>query len=190
MHARAYYPLEVSYFKSALDGALVDLLWKTHWATALAQSPLVAGRAFAAGQIADVAEKLAAAEGHAAGGAARARYAAALGGKGGGGKGGGGDGGGGEAVAGGGGGGAGAGAGGPLDKICRDATRLSAEQIKGLASQAVKQLLFNMPPARLLGAGGQAGRAAGAAAAAAAGAGGGGGGAAAAAGGGGAAMES
>jgi hypothetical protein len=180
VHARQYYPLEVSYFKSALDGTLVDLLWRTHWAHCLSASPLVAGRAFAAGQVADVAEKLAAAEGQLAHGLARARYAAALGGGGGGvgvggmvmmgggggkgakGAGGGKEGGSGDGGKEGGGGGgasgsggaaaaaAGGGGGGPLHKICRDATRLSAEQVKGLASQVVKQLLFNAPPAALL----------------------------------------
>jgi COP9 signalosome complex subunit 5 len=182
VHARQYYPLEVTYFKSSLDGHLVDLLWRTHWAHALSASPLLAGRAFAAGQIADVAEKLAAAEGSLAQGMARARYATALGagggggglgvmggGKGKGGEGGGSkEGGGGGGKEGGGGGGAsgsggagtskdGGGAappplstGGPLHKICRDATRLSAEQVKGLASQVVKQLLFNAPPTRAM----------------------------------------
>jgi hypothetical protein len=35
---------------------------------------------------------------------------------------------------------------GPLLKICRDTTKLSAEQIKGLSSQVIKSILFNCNP--------------------------------------------
>lgn len=35
---------------------------------------------------------------------------------------------------------------GPLLKICRDTTKLSAEQIKGLSSQVIKTVLFNCNP--------------------------------------------
>lgn len=35
---------------------------------------------------------------------------------------------------------------GPLAKICRDTTKLSAEQIKGLSSQVIKSILFNCNP--------------------------------------------
>jgi hypothetical protein len=35
---------------------------------------------------------------------------------------------------------------GPLLKICRDTSKLSAEQIKGLSSQVIKSILFNCNP--------------------------------------------
>lgn len=35
---------------------------------------------------------------------------------------------------------------GPLLKVCRDASKMTAEQIKGLSSQVVKALLFNCNP--------------------------------------------
>ena len=49
-----YYALEVSYFKSALDARLLDALWSRHWVATLAASPLLATRALAAGQLADI----------------------------------------------------------------------------------------------------------------------------------------
>jgi Cop9 signalosome subunit 5 C-terminal domain len=57
-HVAQYYSLDVSFFKSSLDSHLLDLLWAKYWVTTLATSPLLANRDFAAGQIADVAEKL------------------------------------------------------------------------------------------------------------------------------------
>jgi COP9 signalosome complex subunit 5 len=48
----------VSFFKSGLDSHLLDLLWNKYWVNTLSASPLIANREFAAGQIADIAEKL------------------------------------------------------------------------------------------------------------------------------------
>jgi COP9 signalosome complex subunit 5 len=55
---------------------------------------------------------------------------------------------------------------GPLNRICRDVGKLSAEQVKGLSSQLVKALLFNCNPLQQVdggaggsGAGAEAGRA-------------------------------
>jgi COP9 signalosome complex subunit 5 len=53
-----YYSLDVSFFKSGLDSHLLDLLWNKYWVNTLSASPLIANREFAAGQIADIAEKL------------------------------------------------------------------------------------------------------------------------------------
>jgi COP9 signalosome complex subunit 5 len=53
-----YYSLDVSFFKSGLDSHLLDLLWNKYWVNTLSTSPLIANREFAAGQIADIAEKL------------------------------------------------------------------------------------------------------------------------------------
>jgi len=63
VHANSYYPLQVEHFKSSLDTALLDLLWNKYWVATLSQSPLVVNRGYAAGQVADLAEKLARADG-------------------------------------------------------------------------------------------------------------------------------
>jgi hypothetical protein len=44
VHANAYYPLEISHFKSTNDAKLLDLLWNKYWVTTLSQSPLVSVR--------------------------------------------------------------------------------------------------------------------------------------------------
>lgn len=41
VHANAYYPLEISHFKSSQDAKLLDLLWNKYWVTTLSQSPLI-----------------------------------------------------------------------------------------------------------------------------------------------------
>lgn len=53
-----YYSLDVTFFKSGLDSHLLDLLWNKYWVNTLSTSPLIANREFAAGQVADIAEKL------------------------------------------------------------------------------------------------------------------------------------
>jgi len=50
--------LDVTFFKSGLDSHLLDLLWNKYWVNTLSTSPLIANREFAAGQVADIAEKL------------------------------------------------------------------------------------------------------------------------------------
>ncbi|EDQ91160.1 uncharacterized protein MONBRDRAFT_19880, partial [Monosiga brevicollis MX1] len=57
VHANAYYPLEVSYFKSSLDDMLLRSLWNQYWAATLASSPLTTSAAYIDGQLADVATK-------------------------------------------------------------------------------------------------------------------------------------
>ncbi len=37
-----YYPLDVSYFKSTLDTALLDKLWNKYWVNTLSSSPMFA----------------------------------------------------------------------------------------------------------------------------------------------------
>lgn len=39
---------------------------------------------------------------------------------------------------------------GQLAKVCRDACKMAAEQVKGLSSQVIKGILFNIDPARPL----------------------------------------
>ncbi|TKA52323.1 hypothetical protein B0A53_04791 [Rhodotorula sp. CCFEE 5036] len=58
VHANAYYPLEVSHFKSTHDAKLLDLLWNKYWVMTLSQSPLVSNRAYAASQLSDLVAKL------------------------------------------------------------------------------------------------------------------------------------
>ena len=52
-----YYSLEITYFKSALDAHLLDLLWNKYWVNTLSSSPLLASRDYVAGQISDLGEK-------------------------------------------------------------------------------------------------------------------------------------
>lgn len=40
-----YYPLEISYFKSSTDSALLNLLWNKYWVNTLSSNPLLAVRA-------------------------------------------------------------------------------------------------------------------------------------------------
>ncbi|GIL42017.1 hypothetical protein Vafri_83 [Volvox africanus] len=136
VHARSYYPLDITFFKSSTDSHLLDLLWNKYWVNTLSASPLISNRDFAAGQVSDVAEKLEQAESGLTQGGRLSRYvpAAAV-----------------EKKKGSGSGGSGAGgfagAGGTeesaLAKICRDTSKLASEQIKGLSTQVIKQALFN-----------------------------------------------
>jgi len=58
VHANAYYSLDVSYFKSSLDGALLDLLWNKYWVNTLSSTPARTNIDFMTGQIQDISEKL------------------------------------------------------------------------------------------------------------------------------------
>ncbi|CAO3658204.1 unnamed protein product [Umbelopsis vinacea] len=62
VHARSYYPLEVSHFKSTLDTQLLELLWNKYWVNTLSQSPLLTNREYSTHQISDLAQKLEQAE--------------------------------------------------------------------------------------------------------------------------------
>ncbi|RKP36396.1 hypothetical protein BJ085DRAFT_24401 [Dimargaris cristalligena] len=59
VHCNEYYPLEVSYFKSSLDTAMLQSLWTKYWAYTLSQSSLIANRDFLTARITDVAHKFA-----------------------------------------------------------------------------------------------------------------------------------
>ena len=54
VHCKSYYSLEISYFKSALDSHMLDLLWNKYWVNTLSSSPLLATRELASGQIRDI----------------------------------------------------------------------------------------------------------------------------------------
>jgi len=62
VHCKQYYPLEISYFKSSLDSALLDKLWNKYWVNTLSSSPLFANRDYISGAISDLSEKLEQAE--------------------------------------------------------------------------------------------------------------------------------
>lgn len=58
VHCKQYYPLEVSYFKSALDRKLLDSLWNKYWVNTLGSSGLLTNTDYTTGQIFDLSEKL------------------------------------------------------------------------------------------------------------------------------------
>uniref|UniRef100_F1L197 COP9 signalosome complex subunit 5 n=1 Tax=Ascaris suum TaxID=6253 RepID=F1L197_ASCSU len=58
VHCKQYYSLEVSYFKSALDSRLLDLLWNTYWVSTLSSTPLLNNAAYVNSQLCDLARKL------------------------------------------------------------------------------------------------------------------------------------
>jgi COP9 signalosome complex subunit 5 len=56
MHRPPWRSLEISYFKSALDGELLDLLWNKYWVNTLSSNPLLATRDLVTGQLVDIGE--------------------------------------------------------------------------------------------------------------------------------------
>ncbi|TPX68177.1 hypothetical protein SpCBS45565_g03247 [Spizellomyces sp. 'palustris'] len=58
VHAKQYYQLEISYFKSTLDSKLLEMLWHKYWVNTLSSSPLITNREYTARQISDLAEKI------------------------------------------------------------------------------------------------------------------------------------
>ncbi|CDH56438.1 cop9 signalosome complex subunit 5a-like [Lichtheimia corymbifera JMRC:FSU:9682] len=58
VHAKSYYSLEVSHFKSVLDTQLLEVLWNKYWVNTLSQSPLLTNRDYSTQQMADLAQKL------------------------------------------------------------------------------------------------------------------------------------
>lgn len=58
VHCKQYYPLEISYFKSSLDSALLGKLWNKYWVNTLSSSPIFANRDYMALAINDLSEKL------------------------------------------------------------------------------------------------------------------------------------
>ncbi|KAF9517990.1 hypothetical protein BS47DRAFT_1313773, partial [Hydnum rufescens UP504] len=58
VHADAYYPIEISIFKSKLDDELLGLLWNKYWVNTLSQTPLISNQVYAASQLSDLAAKI------------------------------------------------------------------------------------------------------------------------------------
>jgi len=58
VHCKQYYPLDVSYFKSAFDARLLDSLWNKYWVNTLSSSSLNTNAEYTTAQILDLSEKL------------------------------------------------------------------------------------------------------------------------------------
>ena len=124
-HANQYYQLEISYFKSSCDTALLNAIWNKYWIATLSASPLLSNSGYITSQMKDLADKLEQAEGglsHFGRGAGGGGYLA-MGGLGGG--------------------GGGAKKDDQLKKIVRDSSKLTREHLQGAMTQAMKHILFN-----------------------------------------------
>jgi len=115
VHCKQYYPLEVSYFKSALDSHLLDLLWNKYWVNTLSQNAILTNRNYTAGQISDLSEKLEQAD-------TQLQHSGRMGGyfmpekkK----------------------------EDSQLSKLTRDSSKVAVEQVTGIMTQVVKDTLFN-----------------------------------------------
>ncbi|XP_010551182.1 PREDICTED: COP9 signalosome complex subunit 5b [Tarenaya hassleriana] len=117
VHCKQYYALDITYFKSSLDSHLLDLLWNKYWVNTLSSSPLLGNGDYVAGQISDLAEKLEQAENQLAhsriGGIVPATLQKKK-----------------EDEP-------------QLAKITRDSAKITVEQVHGLMSQVIKDILFN-----------------------------------------------
>jgi len=117
VHCKQYYSLDVSYFKSSLDSELLDLLWNKYWVNTLSSSPLLANRDYFSGAISDLSDKLEQAE-------TQLQHSGRMGynffasdkKK--------------EES--------------QLSKLTKDATKTTMEQVHGLMSQVIKDVLFNV----------------------------------------------
>ncbi|CAA0812412.1 COP9 signalosome complex subunit 5b [Striga hermonthica] len=116
VHCKQYYALDITYFKSSLDCHLLDLLWNKYWVNTLSSSPLLGNGDYVAGQISDLAEKIEQAENQ----LSHSRFGSLI------------------AT--------------PqrkkeeesqLSKITRDSATITVEQVHGLMSQVIKDILFN-----------------------------------------------
>ncbi|KAI8381179.1 JAB1/Mov34/MPN/PAD-1 ubiquitin protease-domain-containing protein [Radiomyces spectabilis] len=58
VHAKSYYPLEISHFKSTLDHELLNVLWNKYWVNTLSQSSLLTNREYSVRQVCDLAQKV------------------------------------------------------------------------------------------------------------------------------------
>ncbi|KAG5034292.1 hypothetical protein AAZX31_04G072900 [Glycine max] len=116
VHCKQYYALDITYFKSSLDSHLLDLLWNKYWVNTLSSSPLLGNGDYVAGQISDLAEKLEQAENQLAHSRFGPLIAPTPRKK--------------EEES-------------PLAKITRDSAKITVEQVHGLMSQVIKDILFN-----------------------------------------------
>lgn len=123
-HQNQYYPLEISYFKSSSDTALLNTLWNKYWIATLSASPLLANAAYVNEQLGDLADKIEQAEGQLANfGRGAGVYGGGLGV--------GGDRGGGKKEE------------SQLRKLVGDSSKLGREHLQGMMQQLTKDILFN-----------------------------------------------
>ncbi|KAJ7556027.1 hypothetical protein O6H91_05G065800 [Diphasiastrum complanatum] len=115
VHCKQYYSLDITYFKSSLDCHLLDLLWNKYWVNTLSSSPLLGNRDYVAGQVSDLAEKLEQAENQLAH-SGRGFFMPPQRKK--------------EEES-------------QLAKITKDSSKITVEQVHGLMSQVIKDILFN-----------------------------------------------
>ncbi|KAL1532339.1 COP9 signalosome complex subunit 5a [Salvia divinorum] len=116
VHCKQYYSLDITYFKSSLDSHLLDLLWNKYWVNTLSSSPWLGNADFVAGQISDLAEKIEQAETQIAHSGFGSLVIAPQRKK--------------EQES-------------QLNKIARDSAKITVEQVHGLMSQVIKDILFN-----------------------------------------------
>ncbi|XP_019165930.1 PREDICTED: COP9 signalosome complex subunit 5a-like [Ipomoea nil] len=116
VHCKQYYSLDITYFKSSLDSHLLDLLWNKYWVNTLSSSPLLGNGDYVAGQISDLAEKLEQAENQLSHSRFGPLIAPAQRKK--------------EEES-------------QLAKITCDSAKITVEQVHGLMSQVIKDILFN-----------------------------------------------
>ncbi|KAG7654116.1 hypothetical protein ISN44_As01g013320 [Arabidopsis suecica] len=116
VHCKQYYLLDIAYLKSSLDSHLLYLLWNKYSLNTLSSSPLLGNGDYFAGKISDLAETVEQAQSQ----LAHSRF-----------------------------GGIGASLHRkkedepPLAKITRDSAKINVEQVHGLTSQVIRDILFN-----------------------------------------------
>jgi len=119
-HQNQYYQLDISYFKSASDTALLNTIWNKYWIATLSASPLLSNSVYLSSQMQDLADKIEQAEGQLAHfGRGSASYI-------------------------------GQAAGertkkdeSQLKKIVKDGSKIGREHLQGMMSQVMKDVLFN-----------------------------------------------
>lgn len=115
VHCKRYYSLETSYFKSTLDSHLLNLLWNKYWINTLSSSAILANKDYTAGQITDLSEKLDQAEIQLAHSGRMGPYLLPDRDK----------------------------SESQLSKVTKDSVKISMEQVHGMMSQVLKDILFN-----------------------------------------------
>jgi COP9 signalosome complex subunit 5 len=58
VHCKNYYPLNITYFKSSLDSAILNSMWTTYWKNTLTANPLRTNAEYLTSQVADLGAKL------------------------------------------------------------------------------------------------------------------------------------
>ena len=126
-HQNQYYQLEISYFKSACDTALLNAIWNKYWIATLSASPLLSNAQYVSAQLKVLADKLESAEGgiqnFGRGGGSYLMGAERTSKK----------------------------DDSQLKKIVKDSSKLTREHLQGTMTQAMKNILFNPPTAMFEG---------------------------------------